>query len=196
MVKVACVLLTFNEEADIEQCLKQFRVHIDYILVLDGGSKDTTAELARRVADAVVVKPFSGSFADEKNHAWSLLPKDIDWILWPDPDEKWDHDFLINIKKKVEEAEKARVVCFRFPRVNLPDCKNWPDYQLRFVKNSKDFEWRGKLDEVLWWKPQNIPLDQADKADREIKLGIGEADEHPIIHLKRITHKQREWWMK
>ncbi|GAG97227.1 unnamed protein product, partial [marine sediment metagenome] len=70
----------------------------------------------------------------------------------------------------------------------------WPDYQLRFVRNSRDYEWRGERDEVLWWKPQNIPLDQGDQADRKIKIGIGGADDHPIVHLKRSRYKQRSWW--
>lgn len=151
-------------------------------------------EIAKTVADQVVVKAFSGSFAEERNYAWTLIPKDSDWVLWADSDEKWDPDFLINIKNKAVEAETAGVYVFRFPRVNLPDCKDWPDYQLRFVKNSKEFEWRGKQNEVLWWKKQNVLLDQADREDLNPRIGIGEAFDHPIIHLKRLLYKSREWW--
>ena len=195
MVKIACIILTLNEEIDIQQCLRQFRPYIDYLLVLDGGSIDNTVKLAKEIADSVIVKTPSGSFAKDKNHAWSLLPKDCDWILWPDSDEKWDVDFLINMKNKCVEAEKAGVHAFRFPRVNLPDCDNWPDYQLRFVKNSKEFEWRGNVDEVIWWKTQNIPLDQGDREDREKRVGIGGAEDYPIVHLKRAEVKRRNWWI-
>lgn len=193
-VKVSCIILTLNEEADIEQCLRQFRPHADHILVLDGESKDKTVEIAKRIADQVIIRPFSGSFADERNYAWTKIPKDTDWVLWSDPDEKWDPDFLNNMKTKVLEAEKAGVYVFRFPRVNLPDCKDWPDFQLRFHKNSKEFEWRGERNEVLWWKKQNVPLDQADREDLNPRIGIGEAFEHPIMHLARLLYKGREWW--
>jgi len=195
MVKVACVLLTLNEEADIEECLRHLRPYVDYMLVLDAESSDATVDIAKRVADAVVVKKSSGSFSIDKNYAWSLIPADCDWVLWADPDEKWDWDFLNNIKNKVLEAGKSGVYAFRFPRVNLPDCKDWPDYQLRFVKNDPSkFEWRGNVDEVLWWKTQNVPLDQADREDLKERLGVGEASDHPIVHLKRLEDKRRKWW--
>ncbi|GAG97731.1 unnamed protein product, partial [marine sediment metagenome] len=80
MLKVGCIFLTLNEETDVEQCLKQFRPYVDYLFVLDGGSTDKTVEIAKRIADEVKVKPFSGKFCDEKNYAWSLLPKDCDWV--------------------------------------------------------------------------------------------------------------------
>ena len=195
MVKIACVLLTFNEEADIGECLKHLRPYVDYILVLDAGSDDVTVEIAKGIADAVFVKEHSEDFGADKNYAWSLIPADCDWVLWTDSDEKWDSDFLINMKNKVVEAEESGVHVFRFPRVNLPDCKDWPDYQLRFVKNDpSEFEWRGKVDEVLWWKSQNVPLDQGDREDREKRIGVGLANEHPIIHLQRLDHKRRKWW--
>ena len=54
-VKITCILLTFNEESDVDQCLRQFRPYIDHILVLDGESEDKTVEIAQTIADNVVV---------------------------------------------------------------------------------------------------------------------------------------------
>jgi len=89
-MKVACVILTKDEEPRIEDCLKHIRPYVDYILVLDGESTDRTVEIAKKYADKVVVKPFSGSFAEERNYAQTLIPKDFGWILWVDADELFD----------------------------------------------------------------------------------------------------------
>ena len=193
-MKVACVVLTLNEEPRIRKCLKHLRPYVDYLLVLDGGSSDRTVEIAEKYADLVEVRPFSGSFAEEKNYARTLVPKDCGWILWCDADERFDNGFLRNIKENLEEAEKHDQVCFRFPRINLPDGENWPDYQVRLIRNSRDIEWRGKVHEVPYFKPEDVPLDELDQGKREKKLGVSTAHGYPILHLPRREDERRDWW--
>ena len=194
-MKVACVVLTLNEEPRIRECLKHLRPYFDYLLVLDGGSSDKTVEMATKHADLVEMRPFSGSFAEEKNYARTLVPKDYEWILWCDADERFDKGFLRNIKENLEFAEKYDQVCFRFPRINLPDGKNWPDYQVRLIRNSRDIEWRGKVHEVPYYKPEDIPLDELDQEERgERVLGVSTVDRYPILHLPRREDERREWW--
>lgn len=194
-MKVACVVLTLNEEPRIRECLKHLRPYVDYLLVLDGGSSDKTVEMATKHADLVEMRPFSGSFAEEKNYARTLVPKDYGWILWCDADERFDNGFLRNIKENLEFAEKYDQVCFRFPRINLPDGKNWPDYQVRLIRNSRDIEWRGKVHEVPYYKPEDIPLDELDQEERgERVLGVSTVDRYPILHLPRREDERREWW--
>jgi len=193
-MKVACVVLTLNEEPRIGECLKHLRPYVDYLLVLDGDSSDKTVEIATEHADLVEVRPFSGSFAEEKNYARTLVPKDCGWILWCDADERFDNGFLRNIKENLEDAEERHQACFRFPRINLPDGKNWPDYQVRLIRNSRDIEWSGKVHEVPYYKPEDIPLDELDQEERERKLGVSTAQGYPILHLPRREDERREWW--
>ena len=193
-LKVACIVLTRNEEPRIEGCLKHIRPYVDYLLVVDGESTDETVKIAKEYVDRVEVRPFSGSFAEEKNKARTLVPKDCEWILWCDADERLDNGFLRHIKENLEYAEKIHQVCFRFPRVNLPDGRDWPDYQVRLIKNSRDIEWRGKVHEVPYFKPEDIPLDELDQEKRERKLGISTVDGFPILHLPRREDERREWW--
>lgn len=193
-MKLACFVMTLNEEPRIEGCLKHLRPCVDYLLVLDGVSEDRTVEIAKEYADHVEVKPFSGSFAEEKNYARTLVPKDCGWILCCDADERFDKGFLRNIKENLEYAEKYDQVCFRFPRVNLPDGKDWPDYQVRLMRNSGDIEWRGKVHEVPYFKPEDVPLDKLDQEERGRRLGVSTADRYPILHLPRREDERREWW--
>jgi len=194
MIKVAAVILTLNEEPRIEACLKQFRPYVHYMLVLDGESTDKTAECARRIADRVEIHKFSGSFAEEKNYARTLVPKECGWILWADADEIWDTGFLANLQDTLEQANKDYVACFRFARVNLPGGINYPDFQARLFLNSRDILWKGDLHEIPYLTKENIPLDHADVEKRQTKLGVCTVHEYPIIHLPRRKDLSRIWW--
>ena len=193
-IKVAAVILTKDEEPRIEECLRHIRPYVDYILVVDGGSKDKTAEIAEKYADKVVVKEFSGSFAEERNYARTLVPKDCLWILWVDADERFDKGFLENMKVQIEEAEKGHIVCFRFPRINLPDGRDYPDYQVRLFRNSRDILWKGDVHEVPYLVKENVRLDQIDSAERRRRLGVATMDWFPILHLPRRKDIRRKWW--
>jgi len=193
-LKVACIVLTRNEEPRIEGCLKHLRPYVDFLLVVDGESTDETVKIATEYADRVEVRPFSGSFAEEKNYARTLVPKDCGWILWCDADERFDGGFLREIKENLEDAENHKQVCFRFPRINLPDGKDWPDFQIRLMRNSRDIEWRGDVHEVAYLIPEDAPLDQLDQDERVKKLGVATAYGFPILHLPRREDERREWW--
>lgn len=205
-MKVACVVPTLNEEPRIRECLKHLRPYVDYLLVLDGGSSDKTVEIATEYADRVAFKEPSKmmGIAEDKNYARTLVPKDCGWILWVDADERFDSGFLRNIKETLKVADKRHQVCFRFPRINLPDVKDWPDYQIRLIRNSKDIEFGGEVfpetddkdspQDVPFYIPENIPLDQIDREDRNKVLGITTVDTYPILHLPRRRDVRREWW--
>ena len=194
MTRICAITLTRNEEGRIEECLKHLRPHVDFILVLDGESTDRTVEIAKKYSDKVVVRPFSGSFAEEKNHARTRVPKNCTWILWADADERFDLALLRNVKEHLKHAEEIDAACWRFPRINLPGGKDWPDYQVRLVKNSRDVEWRGRVHEVPYLKTENVPLDQLDREGRTKKLSVITADRYPVLHLPRRKDLKREWW--
>jgi glycosyltransferase involved in cell wall biosynthesis len=192
-VKVACILLTLNEEPRIEECLNEWRPHVDFILIVDSQSTDNTVKIAKKIADKVIVRPFSGSFAEEKNFARKQVPKDCGWIAWADVDEKWDPGFLKRLKWLLEHSPVGGVI--RLPRIVLPDpSKSYPDYQVRVFPNSRDIEWRGKTHEIPYYIPENTRLDNLDAESREKKLPIMNADEFPILHLPRRTDMKRSWW--
>lgn len=198
MAKIAVIILTLNEAPRIEEALKQFKQHVDFILVVDGESTDKTVEIAKKYADKVVIKKPTGTYPEERNRARLHVPSEYTWILWVDADERFDPGFLRRIKTFVQEGEKSHIGCFRFPRSNLPDGKDWPDYQVRLFPNSRDIEWRGIEGRPEVCNPflikENIPLDQADREDRETILGVKNMDEYPILHLPRRENIKRSWW--
>src|SRR5467141_840198 len=80
----AC-LITFNEEHNLPRVLNSVQGVADEIVVVDGGSKDRTAEIARDHGAKVVTHAWT-NFAEQKNVAAAAASHD--WILSLDADEE------------------------------------------------------------------------------------------------------------
>lgn len=194
MIKIATIMLTLNEEPRIAEALKQFRPYVSFILVVDGESTDKTVQIAKKIADRVITLVSPGGFAAQKNYARRLIPKDCDYLLWADADERWDLGFLRHVKDWIEQFP-GKYCCFRLPRIQLPDpSKSYPDYQIRVFPNSRDIEWSGKIHETPIYIPEGIPIDQLDQDIRRSKLPVSTADNYPIVHLPRRSDIKRSWW--
>ncbi len=83
--RVTATVITKNEEAHIADCLKSARLVADEIVVLDSGSTDRTAEIAKQYADVVEITDWPG-FGIQKQRA--LERATGDWVLSLDADER------------------------------------------------------------------------------------------------------------
>lgn len=84
-VRVSATVIAKNEEDHIADCLQSARLVADEIIVLDSGSSDRTAEIARQYADIVEVTDWPG-FGIQKQRA--LEKATGDWVLSLDADER------------------------------------------------------------------------------------------------------------
>lgn len=82
--RLTVLLITKNEEQRITRCLASV-AWADQIVVVDGQSTDRTVELCRDAAATVISRPFSGSFAEERNAGLDVATGD--WVLQMDADE-------------------------------------------------------------------------------------------------------------
>ena len=80
----AC-LITLNEEHNLPRALASLAGIADEIVVVDCGSKDRTANIAREFGAKVIIKPWM-NFAEQKNAA--VAAASHDWILSLDADEE------------------------------------------------------------------------------------------------------------
>jgi len=83
--RLSVLLITKNEEDRIRTCLESVRWS-DEIIVVDDASEDQTCEIAARFGAKVIHRPFSGSFASQRNAG--LEAATGDWILQMDADER------------------------------------------------------------------------------------------------------------
>jgi glycosyltransferase involved in cell wall biosynthesis len=83
-VSVSAIIVCFNEEDRIEDCLESVS-WCDEIVVVDSFSTDRTPEICRRYTDHFVQRAWKG-YRDQKAYAHSLASKD--WVLLVDADER------------------------------------------------------------------------------------------------------------
>lgn len=89
---VSVVILTLNEQVNIVECLESC-AWADDVHVLDSGSEDGTAELARRHGAHVHFHPFE-SFGKQRNWAIEHIPTRHDWIFHLDADERFTPELV------------------------------------------------------------------------------------------------------
>ncbi len=86
-MKIAVATIAKNEEQFVQRWAESCK-DADYRLILDTGSDDNTATLAGVYGvkhDTKVFDPWR--FDHARNHALSLIPDDIDYVIWLDMDE-------------------------------------------------------------------------------------------------------------
>lgn len=81
---ISVILITHNEEENIDECLKSVS-WAGEIIVVDSMSTDRTVEIASKYTEKIFVKEWLG-YAGAKNFALGKASKE--WVLWVDADER------------------------------------------------------------------------------------------------------------
>jgi glycosyltransferase involved in cell wall biosynthesis len=84
---ITFVVLTQDEERNIETCLRSFADWAGEIVVVDSGSTDRTLEIASAFTNRIVHHPFE-NYSKQRNWAQKNLPLSFDWIFHIDADER------------------------------------------------------------------------------------------------------------
>ncbi|QJR81006.1 glycosyltransferase family 2 protein [Alteromonas pelagimontana] len=82
--KISCFVIAYNEADRIAACLMPLAGWVDQLIVLDSGSTDGTAEIAKRYADDVYTTDWPG-FAAQRTRALEYCKHE--WVLNVDADE-------------------------------------------------------------------------------------------------------------
>lgn len=84
MIKLSVVIITFNEEVNIERCLLSVKNIADEVVVVDSFSTDTTQKICERHQVTFFTHAFEGHI-EQKNYA--LTKAKFDYVLSLDADE-------------------------------------------------------------------------------------------------------------
>lgn len=84
---ISVIILTYNEEKNIEDCLKSVSGWVSEIFVVDSFSTDITIEICNRYTDKIVQHPFENQ-AKQFNWALNNLEIDSPWLMRLDADER------------------------------------------------------------------------------------------------------------
>lgn len=84
---ISVVILTLNEEKNVEECLKSLYGWVDEIFIVDSYSTDQTLEIARKYTDKILQHPFD-THTRQWNWALENLSLQNEWILGLDTDQR------------------------------------------------------------------------------------------------------------
>lgn len=114
MINVSVVVLTKNEEKNIQECLESVFGWAGEIIVVDDESTDKTFEIARKYTGRVITKKMDIE-GSQRNFAYAQAENL--WVLSLDADERVTKE----LKEEIEEAmhKKTEYNGFTIPRRNF-----------------------------------------------------------------------------
>lgn len=139
MQKLSVVLAVLNEEENLRSCLNSVKDFAWEIVIVDGGSKDKTLEIAKSFSAKIIQTSNHPIFHINKNKAIDAASGD--WILQLDADEVVTKELAEEIKKITNSNSKING--YWIPRRNfflgrfLTKGGQYPDYTLRLYRKGK-----------------------------------------------------------
>jgi GT2 family glycosyltransferase/glycosyltransferase involved in cell wall biosynthesis/Flp pilus assembly protein TadD len=121
---ISICMIVKNEENNLARCLSSIEPLADEVIVVDTGSTDRTANIAKAFGTSVYNYPWTDSFSDARN--FSISKASGKWVLVLDGDEvvsPSDHDAL----KRLVRKSRSKPVAYSFVSRNYvgPVCVGW-----------------------------------------------------------------------
>lgn len=135
---LSAIIITLNEERNIQQCLDSVRF-CDEIIVVDSGSDDKTVEIATAFGAKVIAQEWLG-YGPQKQFA--VEQANNDWVLCIDADEVVSSQLALSITSL--DLTVRSTVAYKMPRKNhflgkaLHHGEGYPDLSLRLFHRSNN----------------------------------------------------------
>ena len=84
---ISLIILTYNEEKNIGECLESVKDLFEEIFIVDSYSTDKTLEIAGKYTNKIYKNPFK-NYSAQRNWAFEKLPLKKDWIFNMDADHR------------------------------------------------------------------------------------------------------------
>lgn len=151
---ISVIILTKNEEQNIERCIKSVR-WCDEIILIDDNSTDRTIEIAKKYKTLIYLRPLSNNFSAQRN--FGISKSKYEWILFLDADEVISDALSYEISNAVglKDQNLRDFDGFYIKRVyfmwgkKLKYGETGSEWRLRLAKKTAG-QWEGKVHEK--WK--------------------------------------------
>lgn len=133
------IILTKNEEQNIKNSVNSAKFAKE-IIVFDSESIDKTIEIAQNLGAKVIIQPWCGSYAEQRNLANNYAA--YDWIMQIDADETITEELAKEIADFFDKGLDKKYSVARFPLKDIVLGKwvkygGWyPQYKTRFYKKN------------------------------------------------------------
>lgn len=137
-------LISLNEADRIAHTLESIKDLADEIVIVDSGSTDNTAEIARSYGAKVYIEDWKG-FAAQKNS--SLEKCSGKWVLCLDCDEIITKELAEEIKTALQKSHiNGYIINRRTIYLDKTLKHSWqPDNRLRLVRKDASPKWEGEI---------------------------------------------------
>jgi len=138
---VSVVVLAYNEELNLPECLASLQGLPREVFVVDSGSTDRTRDIARAAGAIVVEHPFE-NYSAQRNWAQQNLPLSSDWVMHLDADERLTPELVAEIADVLQNPQpgidgymfrKRTVFMGRWIRHG----GHYPSYHLRLFRKDR-----------------------------------------------------------
>lgn len=162
-MKLSAVIITFNEERNLQRCIDSLKSVADEIIVIDSYSTDGTQKIAETRGARFIQHAFEGHI-QQKNVA--LSHASFEWILSLDADEALDEALRQSILTVKDSGNSDGYSMNRLTNYCghwVKHCGWYPDTKVRLVRNGKA-RWTGinphdRLELTEGAKPQHLTGD-------------------------------------
>ncbi len=146
--KITVLIQTYNEEAEIEECIKSARILSESLIVVDMQSTDKTVEKARKLGATIYSYPFSRYVEPARN--FGIEKVKTEWVFLLDCDERITKELSEEIRDSIAALQNDKITHYKLRRKNIFAGKKWlqfggwnskNDFQTRLIKRSAFKEW-------------------------------------------------------
>ncbi len=194
---ISIIILTYNEEINLKNCLKSVADWADEIFVVDSFSTDKILEIAKKYRTKIVQHKFENQ-AQQFNWALDNLKIKNEWILRLDADEYLTEELKNEITEKLKNTQndvngfyiKRRVY---FMGRWIKHGGYYPTWLLRLFKKGKARSEQREVDEhivLLEGKAKKLKNDFVDENKKNLEWWIGKQNNHSSREVAAISNFQ------
>jgi glycosyltransferase involved in cell wall biosynthesis len=174
-MSVSVLILTLNEEINIEACLEGL-AWCDDVVVLDSISRDQTTAIAQRFGARVIERPFD-NWASHQNWALQNIAFRHPWVLYLDADERCTPALRDEVLRRATDS--APEAAFRIRRKDF--------FMGRWLRHAQLYPtWLVRL-----FRPARIRYERLVNPVAQVDGPTGELEEH-ILHYP-FSHGVAHW---
>jgi len=198
---ISAIILTYNEEKNIEKCLNSIYGWVDEIIIVDSYSTDKTLEIAKKYTDKIYQNKYEGH---PQQWLWTLnsVPIKNDWVFAIDADFIVTEELWAEIKRRFDRMnEEVSGFYVRHKQVfkgrAILHGGVYPSYWLRIFKKNKVRIDENELVDVHFYvngKTENLEFDVIEDniKDREIFFWIEKQNKFAKRHALEEIQRKKE----
>ena len=123
MANLTIIILTKNEEQNLEKCITSFKGVAQRIVIIDSYSTDKTVKLAKSLGAEVYEHQFE-NHAAQFNWAIDNINLQTEWVMKVDADEEFTSELADEIDEKLDNLPETRWQVSGTFAENFP-CGSW-----------------------------------------------------------------------